>query len=135
MVQIQTHSVEPSGTTAVSAVPQTEVISEEEPKLITAVRSPPAFTVDDAQGLRKLLSSASSADECRLLVDMFLVRSGYPVLTGPFEETVASEAELSKAGEDLSKKAAENAEMERSLIMHYLGGFDDVSDESPVVSA
>lgn len=135
VIQIQTHSVEPSATTAVSAAPQTEVVSKEEPNLITAVQSPPALTIDAAQDMRKMLSSASSADECRLLVDMFLVRSGYPVLTGPSKETVASEAELSKAGEDLSKKAAENAEMERSLIMHYLGGFDDVSDESPVASA
>ena len=72
-----------------------------------------------------MLSVATSADECRLLVDMFLVKSGYPVRVGPFDETPVSEADLEKTGEELSKLAADNAEMERMLVMHYLGGLDD----------
>jgi hypothetical protein len=33
----------------------------------------------DAQSLRQLMSTATTADECRVLVDMFLARVGFPV--------------------------------------------------------
>ncbi|KAI0089258.1 hypothetical protein BDY19DRAFT_1056842 [Irpex rosettiformis] len=128
--QAQTHVVEASGTT-VESVPDVQAHVS---KSTTAVHSSPAFTLVDAQDLRRMVSAASSADECRLIIDMFLVKSGYPVLTGPFDDTPVSEVDLSKAGEELSKKVADNAGMERSLVMHYLGGFDDDAEDSTPIS-
>lgn len=103
------------------------------PSLTTSVSaSTGALTADDAHDLRRLLSGATSADECRLLVDMFLVKSGYPVLShghhldgaAPVSQPVTKQ-ETERAVEEIGKVEAANEEMERSLVMHFLGGFDD----------
>jgi hypothetical protein len=41
--------------------------------------SAPLLTTDRVDQLRRLLSNATTADECRVLVDMFLARIGFPV--------------------------------------------------------
>ena len=46
---------------------------------------------DDAKKLRDLLSHATTADECRLLVDMFLVKSGIPSVSPPTPVTPRAE--------------------------------------------
>jgi hypothetical protein len=43
------------------------------------VKPAPSLTKDRAQELRRLLANATNADECRVLVDMFLARIGFPV--------------------------------------------------------
>jgi len=92
------------------------------------------MTFDEAQDLRRLLSMATTADECRLLVDMFLVRSGYPVLmdTGASAPTIPQEPEAAPSNleDEASKIASSNIDLERSLVMHYLGGYDDTIEES-----
>lgn len=37
------------------------------------------MSTSEAQALRRLMSKASTADECRLLLDMFLAKSGIPI--------------------------------------------------------
>ncbi|KAI0686484.1 hypothetical protein BC835DRAFT_1420321 [Cytidiella melzeri] len=109
---------------------------EEGEKLVPAVASggSPTLTFEDAQDLHRMLMTATSADECRLLVAMFLVKSGYPVLAHGqvLDEPVAApEEQHLQPGEETDK----TTEMERSLVMHYLGGFDDEDPEPSSVSA
>lgn len=94
------------------------------------VVAPTTFTSDDAQDLRRMLSVATTADECRLLVDMFLTRSGFarPIPDGeePRKVSPAVEAAASKIEEF-------NDGLERSLVALLLGESDDV--ETSALSA
>lgn len=85
------------------------------------------FSGTDAQDMHRLLSKATSADECRLLFDMFLARSGVSV--GPTDydipypspsPSVASRTQVTQA----------DAALEHSLIELMLGG-DSLPQQSP----
>jgi hypothetical protein len=42
--------------------------------------------------MRRLLANATNADECRLLVDMFLAQSGFPLSASEYAEPANNEA-------------------------------------------
>lgn len=82
----------------------------------------PAFTADQAQDLRRLLSVATTADECRLLVDMFLIKSGFPL--PPASEQTPTPAPSPEIEQAASKIEAFNSDIERSLVSLLLGETD-----------
>lgn len=73
--------------------------------------------------MRRLLNVATSAEECRLLVDMFLVKNGIP-LKDPVPVPVPVEATTSKSPleEALTLASKGNDEVERGLVALFLGG-------------
>ncbi|KAF7789453.1 hypothetical protein EIP86_000398 [Pleurotus ostreatoroseus] len=79
--------------------------------------SPRTFTASDAQDLRRLLSVATTAAECRLLVDMFMAQCG---LAAPVEEACepSSTAAVEAAATELKEF---NEDLERSLVSLLLG--------------
>lgn len=79
----------------------------------------PAFTAEQAQDLRRLLSVATTADECRLLVDMFLIKSGFSL--PPTKDEVPAPAPSPEVEEAATKIEAFNSDMERSLVGLLLG--------------
>lgn len=96
----------------------------------------PAFTAEQAQDLRRLLSVATTADECRLLVDMFLCKSGFPLPAARDGEPTlpAATPEVERAA---ARVEAFNSDIERSLVALLLGdGEADAEDaEGAVVPA
>ncbi|KAI0326712.1 hypothetical protein GY45DRAFT_1258466 [Cubamyces sp. BRFM 1775] len=83
----------------------------------------PTIPPSEVEDLRRLLGAATSADECRLLVDMFLAKTGLAPKTAatPAAEPVAKSPaatledalELARRGDD---------EIERGLVALFLGG-------------
>ncbi|KAI0711045.1 hypothetical protein C8T65DRAFT_695490 [Cerioporus squamosus] len=91
----------------------------------------PAISPADAEDLRRLLTVASSADECRLLVDMFLVKNGVALKDAPpLPESPTSKSPLEEA---LSLATKGNDEIERGLVALFLGGGGQVDpSDSPL---
>lgn len=80
--------------------------------------SPPQSTelslnVVHAQNLRELMSMATTADECRVLVDMFLARVGFPVDRSANENPYPS---------PISSADPSDVDLESSVIETLLGG-------------
>lgn len=81
----------------------------------------PAFT-DRAREMYRLLTHATNADECRIIVDMFLVKSGlHPDSVNPGSSYPSPPPE---APVDLPSTA--ETELESSLVELFLGGAGDV---------
>ena len=83
---------------------------------------PPTIPPAEAEDLRRLLGAATSADECRLLVDLFLVKNGF-ALKEPMAASSAADATGTPKLEDALALAAQEAqEVERGLVALFLGG-------------
>ncbi|KAH9854926.1 hypothetical protein C2E23DRAFT_725457 [Lenzites betulinus] len=80
--------------------------------------APPAPTIPgkDVDDLRRLMGSATSAAECRLLVDMFLAKNGLAPQDAP-----EAPAEVSLA-DALAAATLGTDEIERGLVALFLGG-------------
>ncbi|KAI0650830.1 hypothetical protein C8Q79DRAFT_902758 [Trametes meyenii] len=78
----------------------------------------PAIPTSDVDDLRRLMGAATNADECRLLVDMFLAKNGLAPKTPAIAEPEAK-ASLDDA---LALATAGNDEVERGLVALFLGG-------------
>lgn len=83
---------------------------------LKAEAAPPTFTADDAQDLRRLIAVATTADECRLLVDMFMAKSGFPAV--PAQEECPTPSEVDTAASEMQDL---NDSLERSLVSLLLG--------------
>ncbi|KAI0774744.1 hypothetical protein BD413DRAFT_472713 [Trametes elegans] len=87
----------------------------------------PALPAADVDDLRRLMGAATSADECRLLVDMFLARNGFapkPPSSSPSataDADGAGEASLA-LGDALALAMRGNDEIERGLVALFLDG-------------
>ena len=81
----------------------------------------PTVSASEAEDLRRLLNVATSADECRLLVDMFLVKSGVP-LKDPIPIPVEEPTTKSTLEDALALATKGNEEVERGLVALFLGG-------------
>jgi len=73
--------------------------------------------------MRRLLTSATNADECRLIVDIFLAQSG--LLLEPVEH--AKPSPPSDTPQPLS--AGTDADLEHSLVELFLGGAGEEESE------
>jgi len=79
-----------------------------------------------AQNLRQLMSTATTADECRVLVDMFLARVGLPVDRSTNMDPYPS---------PISSTDPSDVDLESSVIETLLGGDSSSSPSTPVHSA
>ncbi|KAJ7771084.1 hypothetical protein DFH07DRAFT_241274 [Mycena maculata] len=90
--------------------------------VVAAAPAPPPIAEDDARDMRRLLARATNADECRLLFDMFLAKSGVPLEPAtydvPYPSPVLSDAPA-------SRESAEVA-LELALVELFLGGSEVV---------
>lgn len=79
-----------------------------------------------ARSLRQLMSTATSADECRVLVDMFLARVGFPVDRSTDADPYPS---------PISSTDPSDVDLESSLIEALLGGDSSSVPSTAVHSA
>lgn len=84
-----------------------------------AAPSKPRFSGTDAQDTHRLLSRATSADECRLLFDMFLARSGVSI--GPADHDIPYPSP-SPSVVSRTQVAEADIALEHSLVELMLGG-------------
>jgi hypothetical protein len=77
----------------------------------------PLLTLGRVDELRRLMSSATNADECRVLTDMFLARIGFPI------KRVGEEQPYPSPVSD-----PEDTKMESSLVEILLGGSSSSSE-------
>ncbi|KAI8982769.1 hypothetical protein BD414DRAFT_418879 [Trametes punicea] len=82
----------------------------------------PAIPPSEIEDLRRLMGAATSADECRLLVDMFLARNGLAPKTVPAAEPPVSRSPAASLDEALTLARRGNDEIERGLVALFLGG-------------
>ncbi|KAH9948752.1 hypothetical protein B0H21DRAFT_211629 [Amylocystis lapponica] len=89
----------------------------------------PTITAADVDDLRRLLLVATTADECRLLTDMFFARNGFPYRTPPAVITPDTPPPTA----DVSRTQLEtlNNDLERSLVELFLGGNKEKILEGP----
>ena len=78
-----------------------------------------------AQNLRQLMSTATTADECRVLVDMFLARVGLPIDRSTNVDPYPS---------PISSTDPSDVDLESSVIETLLGGDSSSSPSTPVHS-
>ena len=76
----------------------------------------PSLSESLALDMRKLMSQATTADECRLLLDTFLTRAGILSPSSPVLETGPSDVDS----------------LERMLVHHLLGADSDEAQSSPI---
>ena len=77
--------------------------------------------------LRRLLAAARTADECRLLVEMFFARHGFPQAPGA---GVVAAADFPEPPPLDNSKLMSLTEMECSMVEHLLGDGDVVMSEA-----
>jgi len=78
------------------------------------------------QSLRQLMSTATTADECRVLVDMFLARVGFPIDRSTNMDPYPS---------PISSTDPSDVDLESSVIETLLGGDSSSSHSTPVHSS
>ncbi len=127
-----TSQVAVNGISARRSIPRVLVAEKE----ATAAPKPPAAKVDkeistseafvsvsDMADMRRLLSAATTADECRLIVDMFLAKNGVVTPSDPSKiKTIPSYSSPHALATEIK---TQNEDIERSLVAALLGGADD----------
>ncbi|KAG1815713.1 uncharacterized protein BJ212DRAFT_238176 [Suillus subaureus] len=91
----------------------------------TASPSIPASVIDHAHEMRRTLSHATSATECRLLIDIFLARAGLVADSSELQALVPAPL--------TPESAAKESQMEHAIVELLLGG-DEESLDPPVQS-
>jgi hypothetical protein len=81
--------------------------------------STPSIPINDIRDMQRLLSSATTADECRLILEMFMARNGIP--RDPKVQTVACPSPSPSVVKPISYTGAESL-LENSLVELFLGG-------------
>ncbi|KAI0784862.1 hypothetical protein C8Q75DRAFT_373065 [Abortiporus biennis] len=105
--------------------PEKQVTTES--KEISTVGGP-FLSIEDMQNLRRLLSVATTADECRLLVDMFLAKNGCPPMfdASPSPQRSQRPSSQSRRPDEVSSEIqTKNEELERGLVSLLLGEEED----------
>jgi hypothetical protein len=80
----------------------------------------PFFTEKDAKDMQRLLTQATTADECRLICNMFIARSGSGMTKGSVSETDAPHRSPSSS---LIKNASVHSSVGEALIESTLVEF------------
>ena len=108
-----------------------EAIAPAPTSLPVTIRAPSPQLVESsldtahAQSLRQLMSMATTADECRVLVDMFLARVGFPIDRSTNVDPYPS---------PISSTDPSDVDLESSVIETLLGG-DSSDSQTPILSA
>ncbi|KAI0920778.1 hypothetical protein AcW1_005045 [Taiwanofungus camphoratus] len=103
---------------ATRSTPEVRRQNSSSPKERTPVG--PAMSPNDVIDLHRLLSVATTADECRLLIDMFFARNGFTCKAASDSSSSLPQAQNGAHAKLLS----ENDDLERSLVEFFLGGGD-----------
>ena len=103
---------------------------------VSSSSSRDVLSVTELQDLRGLLAVANTADECRLLVDMFLAKHGALSPTSRPAPLTRPIPMLSTSA-TLPLEQSSNEELEKSLVAALLGGdeFEGEEEEEEVVTA
>ncbi|KAG6910139.1 hypothetical protein DXG01_012898 [Tephrocybe rancida] len=119
------HAQAPSVPSSGIAKPLPYVTSPTPPR--SPVRKPPPVYVnpnaqphlsrDEAQHMHRLFTGATTADECRLILDMFLARAGIPVDPKTYDVQTPSPPPSAVAREQAAATS-----LEASLLELFLGG-------------
>ncbi|KAI0750620.1 hypothetical protein C8Q80DRAFT_1099245 [Daedaleopsis nitida] len=107
-------------------------ITPSEPPPPPPVPPAPTIAASEAEDLRRLMNVATSAEECRLLVDMFLVKSGVPIkdpapVPVPEDSPTTAKSSLEEA---LALATKGNDDVERGLVALFLGGGGQVDSSA-----
>ncbi|KAF9464821.1 hypothetical protein BDZ94DRAFT_1320696 [Collybia nuda] len=105
-------------------VQKAPVASRKPAPVYLATPTKPHLSGSDAQDMHRLLSRATSADECRLIFDMFLAKSGISI--GPVDYDIPYPSP-SPSVAPRSQITPEDIPLEHSLVELMLGG-----DSSPL---
>jgi hypothetical protein len=115
-------------TSRLSSTSPTKLQVRKPAPVYNATPTDPHLCYDDARDMHRLLSRATSADECRLILEMFLAKSGIKVEPGdrggshPLPPSSAAAVQITSA----------DAPLEHSLVELLLGGTDLASESSGV---
>jgi hypothetical protein len=106
--------------------------STEPSRRVTVPSDPkPLFPADDARHIRRLMSKATTADECRLLLDLFLAKSGLPLVEldinvdNPYPSPSVSIPPNDK------HPYSSNTDLENTIVGLLLDGAGDTEDIPP----
>lgn len=94
-------------------------VTATDPPAITPTIASQALSATDARDMQRLLSSATTADECRIIFDMFLARSG---ITGEPKAMVVPYPSPSPSLVKQSHYTVKETSLETSLVELLLGG-------------
>lgn len=100
------------------------------PTKLQARKPPPVYLptphlgYDDVRNIHRLLSRATSADECRLIFDMFIAKSGIKLETSDHGESQS----LHPPSVTTMHTTSADAPLESSLVEFLLGGSDLTSE-------
>ncbi len=87
--------------------------------------APPQTVVNDMQDMHRLMSRATTVDECRVILELFLAKSG---VTG--DKAVEMEVPYpSPSPSDNPESAASDIALEQALVEYFLGS--EVTPEGP----
>jgi hypothetical protein len=86
----------------------------------TSSPSIPPSVIDHAHEMRRTLSHATSATECRLLIDIFLARAGLVADSSELDALVPIPL--------TPESAAKESRMENAIVQLLLGGDEEFSD-------
>lgn len=89
---------------------------------------PSALSLNDTRDMRRLLSKATTADECRLIFDMFLAKAGIPVSPVDYDVPYPSP---SPSDTPIAQQSTVDSSLEQSIVELFLGG--DHESESPIL--
>lgn len=103
----------PVRTVSHSSIPRKPV-----PPVIVAAPEGPTLAESDIRDMRRLLASATTADECRLIVDIYMTRSGLMSKDSKEQDVPYPSPSLSVIKRT---PAIHDPSLEASLIDHFLG--------------
>jgi hypothetical protein len=110
-------------------------------KAVPPINSPsiPLFTDTDAKDIQRLMTNASTADECRLIFDMFMARNGAAkastTQTGvPYPSPLPSPSLTKHTPAPLLLSSAGETLVETTLVEFFLGGTNMPDAVSRVLS-
>ena len=98
------------------------------PSTIIPSTSSSHLSVDDARDMRRHFSNATNVDECRLILDMFLAKSGISVEPTEYDIPYPSP---SPSDTPLTQRTEADISLEHALVELFLGG--DLTQEQVVV--
>lgn len=118
------HDSSQNRTSRLSPASPTKIQVRKPAPVYDGIPNNPHVSYEDARDMYRLLSRATSADECRLIFDMFLAKSGIKVESADNHGSPPSAAAVQITPAD--------APLEHSLVELLLGGTDPASASSRV---
>ncbi|KAJ4479119.1 hypothetical protein J3R30DRAFT_3474226 [Lentinula aciculospora] len=97
-----------------------KTLSPESATLATNSATANGITITDAQDMKRLMAKATSPEECRLIMDIFMAKAGIPV--EPTEYDVPYPSPSSADPAEARSSSSSETSLEISLVELFLGG-------------